>query len=110
MGVLQGSIFQQMQKETLGEVLRVGRLVSATTSESIERIPIEPAQLTKRRLAPWRLARGGDKNRAPTRRAKARWISRHRRMLRIHVKTLGLFAQNDGKLCRLIARESNHNH
>jgi hypothetical protein len=88
--VLQGAIPQQMQKETLGKVLCVGWLVSATTSESVERIPIEPTELTQRCLAPWHLALGSNKNLTPARRAKARWISRHRRMLRIHVKTLGL--------------------
>lgn len=90
MGVLQAAIFQQMQKETLGEILRVWWLVSAPTSESVERIPIEPAQLAQRRVAPWHLARGSDKNRTPARRAKARWISRHRRMIRIHVKPWAL--------------------
>src|ERR1700761_8500692 len=104
MGVLQGPILEQMQKKTLGEVLRVGRLVPATTSECIERIPVEPAQLAQRRLAPWQLTRGSDKNSAPARRVKARWIGRHRRMLRIHVKPWALFYQTSGKPCRLIAR------
>ncbi len=48
----QRPVFQQVQEKTLGQILGVIRRMPAPPGENVERIPIEPAQLSQSRLPP----------------------------------------------------------
>ena len=75
-----------MEEKSLGEILSVVRRIPPTASEGIQGIPIESAEFAQRRLTPRHPARRSDKNRAPTRGAKVRRVTRIRTLLRIQLK------------------------
>jgi hypothetical protein len=65
------SVFQQVQEKTLSQVLGVIRGVPAAAGENVEWIPISAAQLSERRLTPWRLTLRCHHNDCPARGVKA---------------------------------------
>jgi hypothetical protein len=84
MYLFQCATLEKVQKKTLSEILCVVRSISAAPNERVQRIPVELAELGQRGLTSRHPAFRGNKNRAPPRRSKARWIIGHRRLLRIH--------------------------
>ena len=89
MDLLEGLTLQQVEKKTLRQVLSIGWFMAATTSERVQWIPICLAEFAQRLLAPRHPALSGDKDCAPSRCAKARWIAYRCAMLRIHPNLQG---------------------
>jgi hypothetical protein len=76
-----------MQEKTLGQIQ--GLFWSATTATDIrvKRIPVDSAELTKRRLETGRLALAREQHRAPPSRTKSVWILPERSLVRLQAST-----------------------
>ena len=109
MGLLQTAVFKEVQEKALGEILGVMWSRPATACESVQGVPIKAAKFSQSSLTSWHPTFRGNKNRAPARGAKARWIIRHRQMLRIHLNFPTLFPWIDRQFSRENENRSNSN-
>jgi len=76
---------QQVQKEALGQVLRVLRAGSTPTDKWINRIPVNPAQLSKRGLGTRCLTLSRKEHRAPARSVELARVACWRMLLRVQL-------------------------
>jgi hypothetical protein len=82
----EGPVFQQVQKETLCQVLGVLRRMPASPGKGVEWIPIELIQFGKRRLTLSGLALCRNHDNRPPGRAKSRYAFRYRVIFQFHRK------------------------